>query len=544
MPRFINTFHLRNIKGDIYGGVTAGLIALPLGLAFGVSSGAGAIAGLYSAVLVGLFASIFGGTASQISGPTGPMTVVMAGVITSQLASDPEGGLAKAFTMVVLAGCFQILFGLLKLGKYIIQVSYPVISGFMSGIGVIIISLQLRPLLGSEILSNPLDAILDLPLLMQQGDMPSMLIGGMTLITVFIWRGKLNDWLPSTVLVLIVGTLASNFMPVFHDLPVIGNIPSGFPSLMIPHVDISEIRNIVATAILLAMLGSIDSLLTSLVADDITRTHHDSDKELVGQGLGNIVAGLFGALPGAGATMRTVVNVRAGGETAISGVVHSMVLLIIILGAATIAEKIPHAVLAGILIKVGFDIIDRRFLKRLHRVPLFSAGMMVAVLVLTVFVDLITAVAIGVFVTNMVTIERLTHVQLDGIRLTDKLSQKTELDSGALDNGKLLLLELHGPMSFGVARGINRRLMDYHKHQVLLIDVTNAVFVGVTTSLVLLDIIDVERDRGNIVVLVGANKASVRKPFRRLGILEEIPWRQRFGSLENGLKFATAYVEA
>jgi len=295
-------------------------------------------------------------------------------------------------------------------------------------------------------------------------------------------------------------------------------------------------------ALLLAMLGSIDSLLTSLVADDITRTQHDSDKELIGQGMGNIVAGLFGALPGAGATMRTVVNVRAGGKTAFSGVTHSLFLLALILGAGAIAEKIPHAVLAGILIKVGFDIIDRRFLKRIHRVPLFSSGMMLTVMLLTVFVNLVTAVVVGVFVTNIVTIDRLTHVQLDGIRLTDKLNERTGLGDETLDSGQLLLLELHGPMSFGVARGITRRLLDFQQHKVLIIDVTHSILVGITTSLVLLDIIDVEQKRGNTVVLVGANKASVRKPFRRLGILEEIPRQQRFGSLENGVRFAASHV--
>ncbi len=540
MGLFSGKFHRRNIKGDLYGGVTAALVALPLGLAFGVSSGAGAIAGVYSAVLVGLFASIFGGTASQISGPTGPMTVVMAGVITTQVAADPENGLVKAFTMVVLAGFFQILFGFLKLGKYIIQVSYPVISGFMTGIGVIIIALQMRPLLGAAVLSSPLEAILDLPFLFHHIDTPSMIIGLSTIATVFLWRGRLNEWVPSTVLVLIVGTLLSAFVPLFADLSVIGIIPTGFPALVVPQVDIAEIRTVIFTAVLLAMLGSIDSLLTSLVADDITRTHHNSDKELMGQGVGNIVAGLFGALPGAGATMRTVVNIRAGGKTALSGVIHSVVLLAIIIGAGTIAEKIPHAVLAGILIKVGVDIIDQKFLTRLHRIPLFSSGMMIAVLLLTVFVDLITAVAIGVFITNMVTIDRLTHVQLDGIRLTDNLGDRVDRDKNSLDDGRVLLLELHGPMSFGVARGISRRLLGYQQHSILLIDVSNAVFVGITTSLVLLDIIEVEQRRGVTVLLVGANKEAIRKPFRRLGILDEIPRQQRFGSLDSAMTYALA----
>jgi len=226
MSSFFNTFHLHNIKGDIYGGVTAALVALPLGLAFGVSSGAGAIAGVYSAILVGLFASIFGGTSSQISGPTGPMTVVMAGVIAAQLAADPEGGLLKAFTIVMMAGTFQILFGLLKFGKYIIQVSYPVISGFMSGIGVIIITLQIRPLVGAEVMSNPLDALLDLSDLLYRIDIPSISIGLLTLIMVFAWRGRLNEWIPSTVMVLVVGTLLCTFVPQFSSLAVIGDIPS------------------------------------------------------------------------------------------------------------------------------------------------------------------------------------------------------------------------------------------------------------------------------------------------------------------------------
>ncbi len=522
-----NRFDRHNLRGDLYGGLTAAVVALPLGLAFGVASGAGAISGVYSAILVGFFASLFGGTPAQISGPTGPMTVVMTGILTQYMARDPENGLASAFTIVVLAGLLQILFGALKLGKYIVQVSYPVISGFMSGIGVIIILLQLGPFFGGTTVDTPLAAMMDIPAMLQSIHLPTTVLSVAMLALLFGWPSRFNEYIPSPVLVLVVGTLACVLLSELDAVAVIGLIPHGIPEFHFPRLDFALVIDELGFAIILATLGSIDSLLTSLVTDNITQSEHNSDKELVGQGIGNIIAGCFFALPGAGATVRTVVNVKAGGHSAYAGLIHALILLFIVLIAAGAAERIPLAVLAAILIKVGVDIVDRRFLRKLHRIPLFSSGLMLTVLVLTVFVDLITAVFVGVFIANMVTVDRLTDIQLDNIGLS-----LLDSDADTDDGQRTALLEINGPMSFGVARGINRRLAELKGHQRLVIDLSNAVFVGVTSSLTILDIIEDELRNDRVVFLIGVRQSIVNTQFERLGIFDLLGPNQILESLE------------
>lgn len=523
-----------NLRGDIFGGLTAAVVALPLALAFGVASGAGAVAGIYGAIIVGMFAAVFGGTPAQISGPTGPMTVVMAIVIANYMQQYPEDGMALAFTVVMMAGIIQILFGLLRLGKYIILVPYPVISGFMSGIGIIIIVMQTGPLFGHEVSSSIIQSFKNVPLLISAPNYAALSLSLLTLSLLTFWPNRLNRVLPAPLVALITGTALYLLLFNNADIPRIGEIPSGLPSLHWPTLNMSIFKDMLYSATLLAALGSIDSLLTSLVADNLTRKHHDSDKELIGQGIGNMIAGAFGAIPGAGATMRTVVNIHAGGRTPVSGVLHSLILLIIILGAGTFAKNIPNAVLAGILVKVGIDIIDWRFLKRVHRLPLFSGMLMCGVLLLTVFVDLITAVVAGAFVANMVTISRLTHVQLDGIRFStsEKYSTKlTEAEKEILrqSDNRILLFELSGPMSFGIARVINQQLAEFQSHEVLIIDFSHAVMVGITTSMVIEDLIEKEQQTGRDVYLVGIHE-EIDKKFTKLDIYKRVPANNQFKS--------------
>ncbi|HSM19338.1 MAG TPA: SulP family inorganic anion transporter, partial [Hyphomicrobiales bacterium] len=308
---------LTTLKHDLFGGLTAAVVALPLALAFGIASGAGAIAGLYGAIAVGFFAAIFGGTPSQVSGPTGPMTVVMAVVVT-QFA----GNLAEAFTIVMFGGLIQIGFGVMRLGRYIVYTPFSVISGFMSGIGVIIMVIQVLPLFGLATAGGPLASVMAWPRIAADMNLDAVIVGVVTLAVASFWPGLLRRVLPSPLAALIIGTLAAMFL--FPAAPRLGDIPTGLPSLVIPVVDFGEIPRMLQAGFILAILGSIDSLLTALIADQITRSRHNSDRELIGQGIGNIAAGLIGGLPGAGATMRTVINVRAGGRTPVSGAIHAI----------------------------------------------------------------------------------------------------------------------------------------------------------------------------------------------------------------------------
>ena len=545
--QLVNGLHFRNIQGDLFGGITAAVVALPLALAFGVSSGAGAIAGLYSAIIVGFLAALFGGTPSQISGPTGPMTVVIATVFAEIGADHSEAGVAIAFTVVMLGGIFQILFGVMRLGIYITLMPYTVISGFMSGVGIIIILLQIGPFLGHPASANVVESLGQFPHFFTDAHPAAAGLGILTLAIVFGSPARLNRLIPSPLLALIIGTLVAVFLLPESDLRLIGDIPSGLPSLHLPSVNTAQFRSILGYGLMLAVLGSIDSLLTSLVADNITRTQHDSDRELIGQGIGNLIAGLFGGLPGAGATMRTVINVKTGGKTPISGMVHALVLLAIVLKAGGLTENIPHAVLAGILIKVGIDIIDWSFLKRAHQISLKATGIMYIVLLLTVFVDLVTAVAVGVFFANLLTVKNLSDLQSERVKaITDpdddislNLEEKHILKQA---QGKILLFNLSGPMSFGAAKTISQTIGIVSKYDVLILDLSDVPLLGVTASLAIENIVKDACGKNRQVFLVGAT-GKVQKRLQKLKLLNLLPPSNCFSKRLPALQAAFAYIE-
>jgi len=415
-PTIITTlrsgYSFEQARRDAFGALTAAVVALPLALAFGVASGAGAIAGLYGAIAVGFFASVFGGTPAQVSGPTGPMTIVMGAIIVTHAQS-----LGEAFAIVILGGLLEIAFGLLRLGKYVVYTPYSVVSGFMTGIGVIILIIQLPPFFGLPASGQGVVGSLE-TLIMLDGailDWRVPLTAAMCLAAIAFWPDRLHRALQAPLSVLIVGTALAN--SVFVGIPAIGAVPSGLPSLSAPVITLTALPAAPEAAFVLALLGSIDTLLTSLVADSVTRTQHDSDKELVGQGIGNCIAGLIGALPGAGATMRTIVNIRAGGRTPISGALHALLLLAVALGLGPIVSHVPHAVLAAILMKVGWDIIDWGYIKRIKGAPREKFVIMLITFALTVFVDLITAVAVGIILASFVNSRWLAEEQLKGVKL-------------------------------------------------------------------------------------------------------------------------------
>ncbi len=423
---FINT---KNIKGDIFGGITAGIVALPLALAFGIqafsgisspdAASIGAYAGLVGAMMLGFFAALCGGTPSQISGPTGPMTIVTATLVTGAWTSS-GGNLSEVLVSMAFAalfcGLFQALFGIIKIGKYVRYIPYPVLSGFMSGIGVIIILQQLYPLIGQSGSGSMLDLMIGYPSAVGNTSLTALLLGLGTVAIIYLFP-LLTKKVPSTLVALIVMTIVSLFINM-DGVPIIGNIPSGLPTPFFAKsgVDLATINwgTVLTAAIIpgltLAGLGSIDTLLTSVVADNITKTKHNSNRELIGQGIGNAIAGLFCGLPGAGATMRTVVNVKSGGRTPLSGVIHALVLLAVLLGLGSLVKYVPLSVLAGILITVGWGIIDFRGFKDLLKIPRADAVVLMVVFVVTVFVDLLTAVGIGMVIACVLFMKRASDL--------------------------------------------------------------------------------------------------------------------------------------
>ena len=306
-------FDLKTLRGDIFGGIASAVVALPLALAFGVASGLGPVAGLYGAIVVGFLAVVLGGTPTQISGPTGPTAIAIAVIVTHH-----ADNLAEVATIVILSGLFQIAFGLLRFGRFVTYTPYSVVSGFMSGIGVIIILLQTLTFLGaSAVVGGPLDAVRAWPAALANINLDALLIAAVALGVGIFWPRRLHNILPSPLAALLLGTVVAEFW--FSAAPVIGEVPTGFPEPQWPVLSGGFLFKMLEPALILALVNSIDSLLTSLVADSMTRTQHNSDRELFGQGVGNVAAGLLGVMPGAGATMRTILNVRVGGRTAISG---------------------------------------------------------------------------------------------------------------------------------------------------------------------------------------------------------------------------------
>lgn len=466
---------LQHLKGDIFGGLTTGVVALPLALAFGVASGieGGAQAGLYGAILLGYVAAIFGGTKPQVSGPTGPMTVVAAGFIAT--ASAPR----LLFAAVVLAGLAQIAFGLLRLGHYIRYVPRPVVSGFMTGIGVIIVLIQIQPMLGSPNASGPVEALARTQESLANINLQALLLGLGTVAVVYIVP-RISKEIPAALVALIGATVVSKLLDL--DVARIGALPTGLPEVQLLLPSAGDMPQVLLAATSLAILGSLDTLLGSVVVDQITGTRHDSDKELVGQGLGNATAGIFGGLPGAGATMRTLLNIRSGGRTGMAGVVHSTLLTGVLLGLGTYAAAIPLPVLAGILVTVGFAIIDYKGLRSLRVAPPADRLVLLVVLGLTVFVDLITAVQMGFLVATLLFFKNLSNRELSR---SEALTPMILEDAPAALEiaSRVQVIHATGPVVFGTSEaffeavedpGPDTRAIILRSTQVSLVDQTGA----------------------------------------------------------------------
>jgi len=516
-----------NFKGDAFGGITAGIVALPLALAFGVSSGLGPSAGLYGAIFISFFAALFGGTNTQISGPTAPMTAVSMVVIAGIIAvndGDVNKALPAILSVFILAGLMQIGLGFLGLGKYIRYIPYPVVSGFMTAIGVIILVTQILPSLGyypkddaefvegfkpvaeELILENILkeeagEGILVLEdfketinraqkvtpdqILKESqtlaGKEASGVIGALKVLpralqninwlelilalgTIFIIYGfkRITKAVPSTLVALVVMTAIAigfglNYQPI-------EKIPEGLPTIkteIFTEFSLSSITPYIFTALTLALLGAIDSLLTSVVADNMTKTKHEPNKELVGQGIGNTIGALFGGLPGAGATIRTVVNINSGGKTRLSGMIAGVLLFIILLALAPIASKIPAAVLAGILITVGIGVMDYKGLKAIPYLPKdvkigplklsMEVVIMLTVLGLSTFWNLVYAVGIGLVIASLMFMKKIGDLTAErsDVKPIKEEAWKDEIGFPESLKEKVFIKHLKGPLFFG-----------------------------------------------------------------------------------------------
>ena len=536
------SYNLPAFRGDLFGGITAAVVGLPVALAFGVASGLGAVAGMYGAIAVGFFAAVFGGTRSQISGPTAPMSVAMAVIVTTHADS-----LSKAFTIVIMAGLIQVLLGVLKIGRFVAYTPYSVVSGFMSGIGIIIILVQTLPFLGAAVASGgPLGAIRAWPDVMSDVNFNALAIAAVTVVVGVAWPGPLRKFLPPTLAALIAGTLLGVLW--LTNTPVIGDVPAGLPDLRMPDLSVNVLAGAVQPALIIALLGSIDSLLTSLVADSMTRTRHNPDRELMGQGIGNVAAGFIGGLPGAGATMGTVVNIRAGGRTQVSGVLRAAILLALVLGLGKYVEEIPHAALAGILMKVGWDIIDWRFVTRVHRVQREHLLVMLITLGLTVFLDLVTAVAIGLIAAGMASARQFERLELDSVvsvPLLDRTFLVGEERAADVDafSARVGLVALRGSFSVASSNKLITTIgADIRDHEVVILDFSDTVYMDDSAALVVEQLIDtaIEEDTECIVMALSGRPATTLKA---LDVLQRVPEDRFVATLDEARDTANRILE-
>jgi SulP family sulfate permease len=616
------SFDFSNLRGDFFGGLTAGIVALPLALAFGAQTALGPMAGLYGAIAIAIIAALFGGTPTQVSGPTAPMTVVSSAVIASSITESGAETVAEALPIILatffLAGLIEMVFGIIKLGKYIKYIPYPVVSGFMSGIGVIIIITQLFPALGYDAANDA--ALVESRLELAEASLIDRLIeeeaqggsvnadvvslagerftaltddeltaeatrlarrstggtvgtlsnmsrpfttpGGInwfnllvTLITIGIIYGfkRITTAVPSSLVALIIMTLVVMFL-LPGEVPVIGAVEQGLPSLYLDffgsYFSSGMLIRIVEFAFTLAALGAIDSLLTSVVADNLTKTRHDPNQELIGQGLGNMAASFIGGLPGAGATMRTVINAQSGGKTKISGMIAGIFLLFVLLGLSGIVAYIPNGVLAGILITVGIGIIDYKGFRHLTSIPRGDAAVMIIVLLLTVFVGLLEAVAAGMVLAAVLFMKKTADTVEEGVErgtLEEFSREQAWADEGDLVNRlgeRVYIKHLDGPLFFGFVSSFRTMMQQLPDVQLVIIRMRQVPYIDQSGLYALEDAVLELQQRGVAVIFTGM-AAQVRSMVERIDLVPGlIPAEHVFDSFRDARSWLSERLES
>jgi len=533
----------RKFSGDLFGGLTAAIVALPLALAFGMQSGLGAIAGLYGAITLGIIAALFGGTKTQISGPTGPMSVVSASIISAEILffGSLEAAMPSIVVTFVLAGVFQIMMGFAKIGQYIRYMPYPVISGFMNGIGLIIIIFQIFPFFGLTSPKTIIETLSSFGNIFASMNNEALFLALGTLATVYLFP-RITKALPSTLVALVLFTIISILLE--FDVPIIGDIPEGLPEFYgnaFFQIEWHDPMVIIFTALTLASLGAIDSLLTSVVADNMTKTQHNSNKELVGQGLGNALSGFIGALPGAGATMRTVVNINSGGTSQLSGVVHGVVLLVVLLGASAYAKLIPLPVLAAILVSVGIGIIDYRSLRDIRFIPRADAFIMIVVMLMTVLVDLLQAVGLGMVMAALWFMKQMgdmSEQKSKGKMLAEYMMHHFPHEQifPQQFHDKVYIQNFDGPIFFGFTSAFNRIIRELPEVQSVVFEMKDVPYIDQSGMYALKDAIISLKKKNIEVMLVGVQKQP-RGMFDKIKITPNLVAQEKiFKHLQDALE--------
>ncbi|QDV20192.1 Bicarbonate transporter BicA [Gimesia panareensis] len=512
-----------NVPNDILAGITVAVIAMPLALAFGEISGLGVEAGMWAAICGGILVGLFGGSTTGVSGPTGPKVVQLAAIITATSLASGKPDVVFAMSMVFLSGLICIVLALMKIGRFIYYTPYSVVSGFMCGIGVIIILLEIPPMLGFDTPNSVMDAIKQIPYDIMHENPPALIISLATFATILLWpRVTKKEWLPAPLIGLIVGTSLAHLLQFGEqDIDFIGSMDVAVPHLYWP--DFSRFGDMIGGAFALAGLCIFDSLLTCLVADNMTNERHNSDREIFGQGIANMGCGIVGGVTTATATMRTVANIKCGGKTGLASIVHGLVLLALMLGLAPYASYIPMACLAGILLKVGIDIIDYRVLPVLHRMPFMDSICFWVVLILTISVDLLVAMGVGITIAFVRIVQELGQAYEQNVVSLNEIDRPLPADVCIPEElkEKVLKLRLEGPLFFGVSDTIYRTSSALVDYKYLIIRMARVPMVDMSGAYLLDDIIDKAHEQGATVFFTGL-RPQVKRNLTRLKIIEKV----------------------
>ncbi len=528
--------YLKIFAGDVLGSLNSAIVALPQALAFGVATGFGASAGVWGAIILCFIAGLLGSKVPLVSGITGPVTIVIASIMAA-LNAD----ISSVILVIFMAGILQIILSLTSLPAIVKYVPYPVISGFMNGIGVIIIIMQINPLLGCPVMSNTITSISAFFKNLHTINYDALLIGVITLVIVFAIPKKFNKIIPGQAIALVICTLLS--MKLGLNVDKISNISITFPHLTLPKADLHAVITYFHYAVTLAIVLSSESLLTVLVADSLLKTKTPSKGMLLGQGVGNMVCALTGSLPGSAATMRTVAAINTGSSTKLTAVINPLILMFLLFKLSGFVAEIPLAVLAGILIKIGYDIIDVKLLKVIKFAPRDDLYVLAVVFLLTVFYNLIVAVGAGITCAALLYAKRTAD--------SAKLVQKTVYDKDIIKlekllekdyNHKIRVVHIDGQFFFGSATQLISQFDEMLGTKYLILDYPSENLLDISAIFALEDII-IRLQSQKVKILVVLKSDSVKEQFEKHGIIDQLGDGHIFRTEPEAIDFAKKCIK-
>ena len=551
-PKLVSTlkhYNRSKFMQDLMAGIIVGIVALPLAIAFGIASGVTPEKGIITAIVAGFMVSVFGGSRVQIGGPTGAFIIIIYGIIQKY-------GFEGLTIATLMAGLFLVLFGLLRLGTIIKYIPYPIVVGFTSGIAVTIFTTQIKDLFGLTLPSNPSDFIEKWGVYLQNFntiDPWCALIGVASVVVIAVtprFSKKIPGSLIAIILMTIVALLLKNFAGVLS-IETIGDrfsISNELPAAQVPDMNWETIKSLVSPAITIAILGSIESLLSATVADGVIGDHHDSNTELVAQGLANIASPPFGGIPATGAIARTMTNINNGGKTPVAGIIHAVVLLLIFLFLMPLAKYIPMACLAGVLVVVSYGMCGWRSFLELMKNPKSDVTVLLITFFLTIIFDLTIAIEVGLIIACLLFMKRMSETtDIKAITEEIDLNQDAEFSTGNLDHliipQGVEVYEINGPYFFGAGNKFEEIMASFgDRPKVRIIRMRKVPFVDSTGIHNLTNLCEMSKKEGIQIVLSGVRE-KVNGQLEHAGFYHLIGEENICSHINLALKRANEIIE-